>query len=123
MSPMLVRWRPQCPRLEGELHRVFPGPGRLQPWPLPRKETGRARSYHNFRRRYWRPVFEKLDLPYITPHAARHMFVSALQAQGVEVGLVAKLAGHANPTVTLGHYTQAVRGGADAVKALEAAYR
>ncbi|WP_433962909.1 tyrosine-type recombinase/integrase [Roseitalea porphyridii] len=52
-----------------------------------------------------------MDLPYITPHAARHVFVSALQAQGVEVGPVAKLAGHANPSVTLGHYTQAVRGG------------
>jgi transcriptional regulator with XRE-family HTH domain len=28
------------------------------------------------------------------------------------VGLAAQIAGHANPTVTLGHYTQAVRGGA-----------
>jgi integrase len=39
-----------------------------------------------------------------------------LQAQGIEVGLVAKLA------VTLGHYTQAVRGGEAAVAALERAY-
>jgi hypothetical protein len=45
-----------------------------------------------------------------------------MQAQGIEVGLVARLAGHANPTVTLGHYTQAVRGGEEAVKALQAAY-
>ena len=45
-----------------------------------------------------------------------------MQAQGIEVGLVAKLAGHANAVVTLGHYTQAVRGGEDAVAALEAAY-
>ena len=37
-------------------------------------------------------------------------------------GLVAKLAGHANPTVTLGHYTQAVRGGGAAVEALQQAY-
>lgn len=35
--------------------------------------------------------------------------------QGFEVGLVAKLAGHANPTVTLSHYTQAVRGGEEAM--------
>jgi hypothetical protein len=34
----------------------------------------------------------------------------------------AKLAGHANATVTLGHYTQAVRGGEEAVTALEEAY-
>ena len=54
--------------------------------------------------------------------SARHSFVSTLQAQGVEVGLVAKLAGHANPAVTLGHYTQAVRGGAGALALLDAAY-
>ena len=45
-----------------------------------------------------------------------------LQAKDVEVGLVAKLAGHANAAITLSHYTQAVRGGADAVEALEQAY-
>jgi len=58
----------------------------------------------------------------VTHHSARHSFVSVLQAQGVEVGLVAKLAGHANPAVTLGHYTQAVRGGAEAVAKLDAVY-
>jgi integrase len=61
-------------------------------------------------------------LPYFEPHSARHCFISTLQAQGVEVGLVAKLAGHANPAVTLSHYTQAVRGGEQAIAALEDAY-
>ena len=37
------------------------------------------------------------------------------------MGLVAKLAGHANASVTLGHYTQAVRGGEAAVAALDEA--
>ena len=126
MSPMLramlLRWKLICPRLDGELHRVFPGPGRLQPWPLPRIGGGGPLLYQNFRRRYWEPVFKELGLPYVTLHSARHSFISTLQAQGVEVGLVAKLAGHANPNVTLGHYTQAVRGGEDAVVALERAY-
>ena len=58
----------------------------------------------------------------MTPHSARHSFISTLQAQGIEVGLVAKLAGHSNAVVTLGHYTQAVRGGAAAIEALERAY-
>ena len=49
-------------------------------------------------------------------------FISTLHAQGIEVGLVAKLAGHANATVTLAHYTQAVRGGEVAIEALERAY-
>ena len=127
MSPwlrsMLLTWKDRCPLLDGKLHRVFPGPGRLQQWPLPRKGGGGPLLYQNFRKRIWRPVFAELSLPYVTPHAARHSFISILQSRGVEVGLVAKLAGHANPTVTLGHYTQAVRGGADAMSDLDTAYR
>jgi len=66
---------------------------------------------------------KEASVPYVTPHSARHAFVSNLQAQGVEVGLVAKIVGHANAQVTLGHYTQAVRGGQDAVAKLDDAYR
>ena len=68
------------------------------------------------------PDPEAPGLPAVTPHSARHSFISVLQAQGVEVGLVAKLAGHKNAVVTLSHYTHAMRGGEDAVKALDRAY-
>jgi integrase len=122
LRKMLLEWRVRSPRLAGELYRVFPGPGRVQAWPKPRLPGGGPVLYQNFRKRFWRPIFAKLGLPYVTPHSARHLFISALQMQGVEVGLVAKLAGHANPNVTLGHYTQAVRGGEDAIGALERAY-
>jgi integrase len=121
LREMLLEWRLACPRLDGELYRVFPGPGRLGPWPT-RRQGGGALRYQNFRNRIWVPALTRLELPYVTPHSARHSFVSTLQAQGVEVGLVAKLAGHANPNVTLGHYTQAVRGGEGAMAALESAY-
>jgi len=119
---MLLEWRTACPRRGKELHRVFPGPGRLQPWPLPRKGGGGPLFYQNFRNRIWAPSLRRLELPQVTLHSARHSFISTLQAQGIEVGLVAKLAGHANPAVTLGHYTQAVRGGEAALAALESAY-
>ena len=122
LRELLLEWRVRCPRNGKELHRVFPGPGRLEPWPARRTGGGGPLRYQNFRLRYWKPIFDRLGLPYVTPHSARHSFISVLQAQGIEVGLVAKLAGHANPTVTLGHYTQAVRGGDEAVNALEAAY-
>lgn len=122
LRAMLLAWRLVCPRSDGKLYRVFPGPGRLQPWPLPRKDGGGPLLYQNFRKRFWVPAFKALKLPYVTPHSARHSFISTLQAQGVEVGLVAKLAGHANANVTLGHYTQAVRGGADAMGQLDLAY-
>lgn len=123
LREMMLAWRVRCPRKGKELHRVFPGPGRLQEWPKPRLGGGGALLYQNFRKRYWAPAFAKLGLPYVTPHSARHSFISTLQAQGIEVGLVAQIAGHANPTVTLGHYTQAVRDGSAAIAALDNAYR
>jgi integrase len=122
LREMLLAWRLVCPRQDGTLYRVFPGPGRLQPWPLLRKDGGGPLLYQNFRKRFWVPAFEQLKLPYVTPHSARHSFISTLQAQGVEVGLVAKLAGHSNANVTLGHYTQAVRGGEAAMSGLEQAF-
>lgn len=122
LREMLLAWRVRSPRKGKELHRVFPGPGRLQEWPKPRIGGGGPLLYQNFRKRYWAPAFEALKLPYVTPHSARHSFISTLQAQGIEVGLVAQIAGHANPTVTLGHYTQAVRDGSAAIEALDRAY-
>ena len=79
-------------------------------------------SYHNFIQTYWRPALAALRLPIVTPHSARHAFISTLQANGIEVGLVAELAGHADPTVTLGYYTQAVRAGTGAIERLEQMY-
>ncbi len=126
MSPllreMLLGWRVRCPRRDGELHRVFPAPGVRRAWPLPREGGGGPLIYGSFRKRYWGPMLKRLGLPAVTPHSARHSFISTLQAQGVEVGLVAKLAGHKSAVVTLSHYTHAMRGGEDAVKALDKAY-
>lgn len=119
---MLLDWRLRCPRRGCELYRVFPGLGQQQAWPKPRTGGGGPLLYANFRNRMWVPTLKRLDLPYVTPHSARHCFISTLQAQGIEVGLVAKLAGHSSAVVTLGHYTQAVRGGEAAVEALERAF-
>ncbi|MET4455563.1 tyrosine-type recombinase/integrase [Bradyrhizobium sp. RT3b] len=119
---LLLEWKMACPRRDGSLHRVFPGLGNVQPWPRPRTGGGGPLLYWNFRRRFWASTLEKLGLPGVTPHSARHSFISTLQAQGIEVGLVAKIAGHANANVTLGHYTQAVRGGESAAAALERAF-
>lgn len=123
LRTMLLEWRIRCPRLNGDLYRVFPGPGVQRQWPLPRIGGGGPVLYSNFLKRYWKPAFKASGIRYVTHHSARHSFVSTLQAQGVEVGLVAKLAGHSNPAVTLGHYTQAVRGGAEALAMLDRAYQ
>ena len=123
LRAMLLEWRLRCPRLDGELYRVFPSLGAPQQWPLPRVGGGGPLLYGNYRKRYWVPCLKAAGVKHVGHHSARHSFVSTLQAQGVEVGLVAKLAGHSNPAVTLGHYTQAVRGGAEAVAMLDRAYQ
>jgi integrase len=122
LRDVLLGWREKCPRKDGILFRVFPGPGRIAPLFSTPRRGGGPLLYHNWRRRYWRPVFKRLALPYVTPHSARHSFISTMQSRGIEVGLVAKLAGHANAVVTLGYYTQAVRGGEVAISYLEDAY-
>jgi integrase len=110
LREMLVKWRSICPDRAGEPHRVFPGP------------KGGSLIYRNFLRRIYRPAFLKIGVPYMPPHGARHLFISALQSAGVEVGLVAKLAGHANPAITLSVYTRPLREGGSAIASLEAAY-
>jgi hypothetical protein len=52
---------------------------------------------------------------------ANWMSEAALAAYGNR-WIVAKIAGHANPSVTLGHHTQAVQGAENAVEALERAF-
>jgi integrase len=120
LKSMLLKWRAVCPVAAGRPLRVFPALG-VARWAKDKRRCCPL-SYVNFRNNYWRPAFAALGLPYVTPHSARHSFISTLQASGIEIGLVAKLAGHANPSVTLGHYTQAVRCGDTAVAALERAY-
>jgi site-specific recombinase XerD len=58
----------------------------------------------------------------VTPHSARHSYISTLQAAGIEVATVAKLAGHANPVTTLGVNSHAVRGSDVAAEELESTY-
>jgi integrase len=97
-------------------HRVFPAPGVLRRWPLRRENGGGPLRYNNFCARFWAPMLKRRGLPAVTPHPVRHSVISKLQAQDVEVGLVAKLARHKNAVVTPSHYTHAMRGGEDAMR-------
>lgn len=117
---MITDWQMNCPKRDTDNPRVFPclGARRAKQY----KTRGRPLTYTNFVNTYWRPALAALGLPRVTPHSARHTFISTLQAQGAEVGLVAQLAGHANPNITLSHYTQAIRGGERAVEALDQAF-
>jgi integrase len=120
LRTMLLRWHQVCPFVEVTDRRVFPCLGSLTC--RTHKKRGTPLSYANFCGTYWKPAFRAVGLPYVTPHSARHVFISTLQASGIEIGVVAKLAGHADPAITLSHYTQPVRDGSAAVIALEATY-
>lgn len=122
LREMLMKWRLRCPRRDGKLDRVFPALGHLQSWPLPRRGGGGPLIINNFRTRFWAPALKSLGLPVVSPHSARHSFISILQAEGVEVGLVAKIAGHKNAVVTLSHYTHAMRSGHEAIQVLDRAF-
>jgi integrase len=68
---MLLDWRDRCPRLDGELFRMFPTRGKRQPWPKPRLGVGGPLLYSNYRMQIWKPFLAKLGLPDVTPHSAR----------------------------------------------------
>lgn len=120
---MLQEWKERCPRLDGKLHRVFPAQGQFRGWGGPPKEgSDGGLSLHNYRNRVWYPMLMRLGLPKIAPYAARHMAISFLQAQGVEVGQVAKIAGHSSPQITLQYYTHAVSDNKDVMNKLNSAY-
>lgn len=80
---------------------------------------GKPLTYYNFRNTYWRPLLARKGLPSVTPHSARHWFISFLQHKGVEVSVVARLAGHANPSVTLSVYSHSFRSGQGAVSVFD----
>ncbi|MEC7028040.1 MAG: site-specific integrase, partial [Pseudomonadota bacterium] len=123
LREMLYEWQERCPRVDGKLFRAFPA----QPNEYGRGGGGRIHNdgrllLSNFRIRVWYPMLDRLGLPRISIYAARHMVISYLQAQGVEVGLVAKIAGHSSPQITLQYYTHAVREYDDMMDKLDAAF-
>lgn len=121
---MVREWKAACPTLNGKLHRVFPAQGHEHGrGRSPLAESDHGLTLSNFRNRVWYPVLKRLSLPRLSIYATRHMAISYLQAQGVEVGLVAKLAGHASPQITLQYYTHAVRENDGVMDKLELAYR
>ncbi len=120
---MLIDWQKRCPTHDGKLHRVFPAQG--NEFHKGRKATAEADgglTLNNFRMRVWYPTLLRVSLPKVSLYATRHMAISYLQAQGVEVGLVAKIAGHSSPEITLKYYTHAVREDPDVMNNLNAAY-
>ena len=102
-----VKRQDRCLRLDGELIRASRRAGK--PWPKPRRGGGGPLLYSNYRTQIWKPFLAKPVLPEVTPHCAAFVYIYATGGRhrsgaGGEVGR------HSNPAVTLGIYTQAMRG-------------
>lgn len=68
----------------------------------------------------WRQVGKSLGLPLVDFHALRHTHASALIAAGLDVVMISRRLGHANPTVTLNIYGHLFRRtDSEAAKAIE----
>jgi integrase len=71
--------------------------------------------------RRWQDACVSLGLPRVSFHALRHTHASALIASGLDVVLISRRLGHANPTVTLNVYGHLFkhddRAAADAIEA------
>jgi integrase len=120
---LLKEWQERCPRIKGKLYRVFPiQPNENQRGRSPEPDSDYGLTLSNFRMRVWYPMLERLGLPRISIYATRHLAISYLQAQGVEVGLVAKIAGHSSPRITLQYYTHAIRENDGIMDKLDQAY-
>ena len=60
-------------------------------------------SVGSFRRRYYTTLREVGDVRLLSPHCCRHTYVTRLQARGVSMEMIAKLAGHCDVKTTNGY--------------------
>lgn len=75
--------------------------GKTLIWSLPGRNP--YYSIGAFRRRYYNALKPIEDVRKLSPHCCRHTYVTRLQAKGVSLELIAKLAGHSNVTTTDGY--------------------
>lgn len=54
---------------------------------------GNQFTYDNFKKHYWKPLMEEMDIEY-TPHETRHTFISMATAKNVNPTLIKKIVGH-----------------------------
>jgi len=89
---------PGCGLPEGEVHLVFANGG------------DKPLCDDNFRRRAFRKLLEKADVPQIRIHDIRHTFASLLLLQGEPLNYVKEQLGHASTQTTVDVYGHIVPG-------------
>lgn len=84
-------------------------PNRCQPddlvFPSPK---GKVIDANNFARRVWKPVLERLEIPYRKPYNTRSTFASHALEKGATPGEVTEITGHSQD-VLFKHYAGAIK--------------
>lgn len=91
--------------------------GKTLIWSLPGRNP--YYSIGAFRRRYYNALKEIDGVRKLSPHCCRHTYVTRLQAKGVPLELIAKLAGHSSITTTDGYAHTSMETLKGAVSALD----
>ena len=75
--------------------------GKERIWSLPGQNP--LYSVGCFRRRYYSAIGRVEGVRKLSPHCCRHTYVTRLQARGVPIDIIAKLAGHSGIDTTVGY--------------------
>ena len=87
---------PEDTRAAAKYLREYGGKDRI--WSLPGRNP--YYSVGAFRRRYYTAIGQVEGVRKLTPHCCRHTYVTRLQAKGVPLELIARLAGHSSIATT-----------------------
>lgn len=66
-----------------------------------------AHDRNNFRNRDYKPLLERLGIPYKVPHATRHTYASRAAASGMKPEVLQKILGHSDYSTTANIYIHA----------------
>lgn len=100
VAAILKRWRTDCEaRAEAAGVHLVP-----DAFVVPSLPDGSRPTNPDDLSRTLRLVCDELGLPHVHTHSLRHFAITELLAGGVDARNVADIAGHANPTMTLGLY-------------------
>ena len=112
----MVDGKPELGPPKSELsNRIIPVPGEYVPYALYIREHGAkpflwTLSYKSalcgvetFRRKYKKLLAEIDGVRVLTPHCCRHTYITRLQAQGVPMETISRLAGHSDTDTTDGY--------------------
>jgi len=73
-------------------------------WVFPSEHGKPFTENKNINKYHFKPLLQKLGIPYKSLHVTRHMFASVLISNGMDINWVSRVMGHTNIETTLKYY-------------------